>query len=145
MKPRAGISFSCLILLLALLGLSCTGAQQELKTIKLAGGGEVPDIRGDWSVDYEYYGIYRALSGYQNQVRIFQDGNKFVAVMKVQDQFFARGTELMRGELSRNSIASAQLYTKDRGWLDCAGSISENGNKIVFDEATQKRTLTRER
>jgi hypothetical protein len=145
MKHRAGIYFSCLILLSALLNLSCTGAQHELKTIKLASGGEVPDIRGDWVVDYEYYGIYRALSGYTNQVRIFQDENKFVAVMKVQDQFFSRGAELMRGELSRNSIASAQLFTKDRGWLDCAGSISDNGNKIIFDQATQKRTLTRER
>jgi len=145
MKQRAGIYFSCLVLFCALLTFSCTGAQHELKTIKLAGGGEVPDIRGDYVVDYEYYGIYRALSGYSNQVRIFQDENKFVAVVKIQDQFFARGTEVMRGELSKYGISSAQLFTKDRGWLDCAGTISDNGNKIVFDEATQKRTLTRER
>ena len=145
MRHRVSVYFSCLILLFALLNLSCAGTQHELKTIKLAGGGEVPDIRGDWIVEYEYYGIYRALSGYVNEVRIFQDENKFVAVMKVQDQFFARGAELMKGELSRYGITSAQLFTKDRGWLECAGTITDNGNKIIFDEATQKRTLTRER
>jgi hypothetical protein len=145
MQHRAGFYFSWLILFLALLNISCTGAHSELKTIKLAGGGEVPDIRGDWVVDYEYYGIYRALSGYSNAVRIFQDENKFVAVVKIQDQFFSRGTEVMRGELFKDGFTSAQLFTKDRGWLDCAGTITDNGNKIVFDEATQKRTLTRER
>lgn len=145
MKYRAGIFFSCLILFFALLNLSCTGARPELKTIKLAGGGEVPDIRGDWVVDYEYYGIYRALSGYSNVVRIFQDENRFVAVVKIQDQFFARGTEVMRGELFKDGFKSAQLFTKDRGWLNCEGIIRDNGAQIVFDEATQKRTLTRER
>jgi len=145
MTQRAGIYFSCLILFFALLNFSCAGTQPQLKTIKLADGGEVPDIRGDWVVDYEYYGIYRALSGYSNVVRIFQDENKFVAVVKIQDQFFARGTELMRGELVKDGFASAQLFTKDRGWLECAGTITDNGNQIVFDEATQKRRLTRER
>lgn len=145
MKHRAGIFFLCLILVFALLNLSCTGAQPQLNTIKLTGGGEVPDLRGDWVVDYEYYGRYRALSGYSNVVRIFQDENKFVAVVKMQDQFFARGTEVIKGELSKNGFNTAQLFTKDRGWLDCEGILIDNGSRIVFNEATQKRTLTREK
>jgi hypothetical protein len=145
MKHRAGVCFSCLILVFALLNLSCTGAQHELKTIKLAGGGEAPDIRGDWVVDYEYYGMYRALSGYSNTVRIFQDENKFTAAVKNTDQIFSKGMEVIRGELSKDGIKSAQLFTKDRGWLDCAGTLTNNGNKIVFEDVNQKRTLTRER
>ena len=76
MKHRAAIFLSCLILFFAFLNLSCTEVQPQLKTVKLLGGEEVPDIRGYWKVDFEFYGIVRALSGYCNIVKIFQDENK---------------------------------------------------------------------
>ena len=145
MKHWAPIFFSCLILFFALINLSCTEVRPQLKTIKLSDGEEVPDIRGEWKVDYEYYGIYRPLSFYGNIVQILQDGNKFVAILKEPDQFFTIGTELIKGELFKDGFKAVQIFTKDRGWLDCAGSISENGNKIVLFERTQTRTLTRTR
>lgn len=145
MKHRAAIFLSCLILFFAFLNLSCTEVQPQMKTVKLLGGEEVPDIRGYWKVDFEFYGIVRALSGYCNIVKIFQDENKFVAVTRDGDQVFARGTEIVRGELFKEGFKIVQIFTKDRGWLDCEGSISDNGNKIVLANTNQTRTLTRKR
>jgi hypothetical protein len=145
MQHRAAIFLSCLILFFALINLSCTEVQPQLKTVKLSGGEEVPDIRGDWKVDYEYYGIYRALSGYSNIVQISQDENKFVAIVKGSDQFFTSGTEIIKGELFKDGFKTVQIFTKDRGWIDCEGSISDNGNKIVLVAPNQTRTLTRTR
>lgn len=145
MKRGAAIFFSCLILFFALFNLSCTEVQPQLKTLKLSGGEEVPDIRGSWKVDYEYYGIYRALSGYCNMVTIFQDENKFIAIANASDQVVTMGTQAIRGELSTNGFKTVQIFTKDRGWLDCEGIISDNGNQIVLVEKTQKRALTRKR
>jgi hypothetical protein len=145
MKRRAAIFFSGLILFFVLINLSCTEVQPQLKTVKLLGGEEVPDIKGYWKVDYEYYGILRPLSGYCNIVKIFQDENKFVAITRDSDQVVTRGTQIIKGELFRGGFKTVQLFTKDRGWLDCEGSISDDGNKIVLVEKTQTRTLTRKR
>jgi hypothetical protein len=145
MKNWKGIIVSCLILFFAFLNFSCSEVQPQLKTVKLLGGEEVPDIRGDWKVDYEYYGRYQALSGYCNMVKILQDENRIMALVKTQDQFFSIGSQIMRGDLSMNGFKTVQIWTKDRGWLDCEGIITDNGNKIVLIEPTQKRTLTRKR
>ena len=143
MKRWAAILFSCSILFFALINLSCTEVQPQLKTVKLLGGEEVPDIRGDWKVDYEYYGLYRAMSGYSNTVKIFQDENKFIGIVKFSDQVATRGTQAIRGELSKAGFKTVQIFTLDRGWLDCDGAISNKGDKIVLVETTQTRTLTR--
>lgn len=143
MGRRKAVFFSCLILTFAFFTSSCTEVQPQVKTVKLSGGEAVPDLRGGWKVDYEYYGIYRALTGYCNTVTIFQDENKFVAVVNASDQVVAMGTQAIRGELSREGIKTVQIFTKDKGWLDCEGVISGNGNQIVLVEKTQKRTLTR--
>jgi hypothetical protein len=145
MGRRKAVFFFLLILSSAVFNSSCTEVQPQVKTVKLSGEAAVPDLRGVWKVDYEYYGIYRALTGYCNMVTMFQDENKFVAIVNASDQVVAMGTETIRGELSRNGFNAVQLFTKDRGWLDCEGVISANGNQIVLVEKTQKRTLTRKR
>ena len=145
MGRRKTVFFSCLILSFAFLTSSCTEVQPQVKTVKLLDGQAVPDLRGTWKVDYEYYGIYRALTGYCNMVTIFQEENKFTAVVNASDQVVAMGTEAIRGELSRNGFNAVQIFTKDKGWLDCEGVISGNGDQIVLVEKTQKRTLTRKR
>ena len=143
-RGRAVFCF-CLILSFAFFNLSCTEVQPQVKTVKLSSGEAVPDLRGTWKVDYEYYGIYRALTGYCNMVTILQDQNQFVAIVNASDQVVAMGTEAIRGELIRNGFKTVQIFTKDKGWLDCEGVISGNGDQIVLVEKTQKRTLTRKK
>ena len=145
MKHRTRMLCSYLILGFTLLNLSCAEVQPQLKTIQLMNGKEVADIGGEWKVDYEFYGIYRALSGYSNQVRIFQDQDKFVAVVSMTDQIFTKGTEVIKGKLSKEGFKTVQLFTKDKGWQDCVGRIRDNGNRIVLSETYQTRTLTREK
>ena len=143
MKTRPTAFPFGILLALLLSTLSCSQDQPQLRTVKLMSGGEVVDLSGDWRVDYTYYGIYQALSGYSHVVRIYQDADQFMALVKDQDQFFAMGTQIVRGHLYIDGIQNAQIWTKDRGWLNCDGAIFDNGNRIVLLEPSQKRTFTR--
>lgn len=141
MNSRKGIQ-TLLCLLVAVMTLCCAEVQPP-KMITLYNGEEVPDLRGYWRVDYVYYGRYQALSGYCHDVKIFQDGNVFTALVKNQDQFFSIGSKIVKGEISSRGLKNVQIWTKDRGWLDCEGAIFNNGNRIVLMEPSQKRTLTK--
>lgn len=116
---------------------------QEKKMVKLPNGEEVVDINGEWDAQIENYGIWKGYGKYPNVIKIKIEGNSFVGIRMKADKYHAPGSESFRGELDKDGIKNLKLMT-GYGPMDAKGKISEDGNKIFFDDGEKARsTMTR--
>lgn len=106
-------------------------------------------MRGEWDVVYELYGPMAFYGSTQDMLLITQEGKTFSAVKQIGTKFSPKGTESLKGELDKDGFKEVQSYRLNRdgtrSWVPCTCEfISEDGNKIVFDDGEyQKQTLTR--
>jgi hypothetical protein len=136
-----------LVVLLCFVGLiiftSTLHGQGSKKTITLPSGEEVWDLNGEWDVRVENYGGWAAYGSYPQIWKITQTGSSFVAVRMIDDSWNRKGSEAVRGELDKGGFKNAQIMS-GMGPLDSKGQISDDGNKIIFDEGYKARaTATR--
>ncbi len=106
-------------------------------TITLSTGEVVYDLRGEWDAIYDnaYYGTNKDI------VKITQEGNKFLGIKLIGNQFAPKGSETIKGELEKAGFKSLYGNTVD-GWLPSTGKISEKCNKIVFKTPMENWGMT---
>jgi hypothetical protein len=107
-------------------------------TVTLADGSMVYDLNGEWDavIDNGSYGISKDI------IKITQEGNKFVGIKLIGNQYVGKGEETIRGELEGNGFKSLEGYTKMEGWVPSAGKILDGGNKIVDQTEVVTLSLT---
>ena len=107
-------------------------------TITLADGSVVYDLNGEWDAVYDnkQFGISKDI------VKITQEGNKFVGIKLIGNQWVGKGEETIRGELEGNGFKSLEGYTAAEGWVPSDGKILDGGNKIVEKTEIKSYDLT---
>jgi hypothetical protein len=55
-------------------------------------------MSGEWDVFYQYYGYLGGLTDYQDILTIMQEGNKFLAVKQIGNEFAPKGSETIRSD-----------------------------------------------
>lgn len=114
-------------------------------TVTLPTGDVVYDLKGVWDAEY-YSGYFGTKKGI---VKITQNGNKFVGISLMDNEFTSKGDETIKGALEKGGFKSVSTYHKNFDWLPSTGEIDEKCNKIVIkargtsDQVVQITTLTR--
>jgi hypothetical protein len=140
------------ILIALILGLVFTAAYAQMdnplkqgmpNTVTLSNGEVIFDLSGEWDAIYdnkESGGINKDI------VKITQEGNKFVGIKLIGNQWFPKGSETIKGELEKNGFKSFHTNTAS-GWTSANAKIGEKCNKIVIETPsvgiTVDLTLTR--
>ena len=75
-------------------------------------------------------------------VKITQEGNKFVGIKLIGNQWVGKGEETIRGELEGNGFKSLEGFTQVEGWIPSNGKILDGGNKIVDETKVVTLTIT---
>ena len=65
-------------------------------------------------------------------VKITQEGNKFVGIKLIGNQWFPKGSETIKGELEKNGFKSFHTNTAS-GWTSANTKIGEKCNKIEIE------------
>ena len=107
-------------------------------TVTLADGSVVYDLNGEWDahIDNGKYGIS------EDVYKITQEGNKFVGIKLIGNQYVGKGEEVIRGELEGDGFKLLEGYTSAKGWLPSSGKILDGGNKIVDETEVKMLNLT---
>lgn len=119
---------------------------QQLKpgmpnTITLPNGEVVYDLNGEWEAVYDlaarWGGGIEQRESSKDIVRITQEGNQFVGVKLIGDQWVGKNQEAVKGELEENGFKKVHAFAHDTRqsraiWVPSKGKISEDGNKIVI-------------
>ena len=114
-------------------------------TVTLSTGDVVYDLKGEWDAEYynDYFGTKKGM------IKITQDGNKFVGISLINNEFTSKGDETIKGALEKGGFKSVLTYHNNLDWLPSTGEIEEKCNKIVIkargtsDQVVQVTTLTR--
>ena len=139
-------AFTC-----ALVAGTVTAQEGWEKTVTLPSGEKVLDMRGEWDILYEFYGPLDMLAPCTDILLITQQGATFSAVKQIGTRWQPKGVESIKGELDKDGFKAVQVYRgapeEEMGtfiWVPCKGEISENGNKVVFDDGDRiKWTISR--
>ena len=107
-------------------------------TVTLANGSVVYDLSGDWDavIDNGSWGISKDI------IRISQDGNKFVGIKLIGNQYVGKGEETIRGELEGDGFRVLEVFAAVEGWLPADGKILDGGRKIVDTVEVKTINLT---
>jgi hypothetical protein len=107
-------------------------------TVTLADGSVVYDLSGEWDavIDNGAWGISKDI------IKITQEGNKFIGVKLIGNQWVGKGEETIKGELDGSGIKSLEGYTAAEGWVPGDGKILDGGNKIVDEIEVKSINLT---
>jgi hypothetical protein len=138
-----------LLIAFASVAIAQMAKQKWEKTVTLPSGEVILDMSGEWDILSEFYGALSWVQPCSDLLMITQQGNTFSAVKQIGTQYLPKGTELIKGELDKDGFKEVQMYISGDGimysWDPCKKwEISENGNKIVFDDGDGvKFTLTR--
>ena len=114
-------------------------------TLTLCPGDVIYDLKGEWDAAYfsNYFGTKKGI------VKITQDGNKFVGISLMDNEFTSKGDETIKGALEKGGFKSILTYYNNFDWLPSTGEIDEKCNKIIIkargtsDQVVQVTTLTR--
>jgi len=109
-----------------------------VNTVTLADGSVVYDLNGEWDavIDNGMYGISKDI------IKITQEGNKFVGIKMIGNQWVGKGEETIRGELEGSGFKSLDGYAAGEGWCPGDGKILDGGNKIVDEVEVKNLNLT---
>jgi len=109
-------------------------------TVTLSTGDVVYDLNGEWDAIYTSNVKYKASAGdfrtsSKDIVRITQEGNQFVGIKLIGDEFVGKNQETVKGELEKNGFRKVYTVAWDKEayrtkWVSCKGEISQDGNKI---------------
>ena len=138
-----------LLIAFASVAIAQMAKQKWEKTVALPSGEVILDMSGKWDILSEFYGELSWVQPCSDLLMITQQGNTFSAVKQIGTQYLPKGTELIKGELDKDGFKEVQMYIGDGtgmySWDPCKKwEISENANKIVFDDGEGvKFTLTR--
>ena len=107
-------------------------------TVSLADGNVVYDLNGEWDavIDNGAYGISKDI------IKITQEGNKFVGIKLIGNQWVGKGQEIIRGELEGDGFKSFEGYTYAEGWLPGDVKILDGGNKIIDELEVKSINIT---
>jgi hypothetical protein len=131
----------CLISLIIFF--SILHGQGPKKTITLPNGEVICDLNGEWDVFIENYGPWKEYGSYPQLVKITQTGNYFEGIRMINDPWSSKGAPSIRGELDKNGFKRVYIVSA-AGSIDSEGKISDDGNKMVFDDGRMVRqTYTR--
>jgi hypothetical protein len=113
------------------------------KTVTLPNGEVVLDMSGEWDAVNENYGPAEQFGTSEDVFKITQEGNYFVAIRTKGNAYMPADSAGTRGELDKNGFKWVLIITS-MGSVDAQAQISEDGNKIVFDDGRAiRQTLTR--
>ena len=108
-------------------------------TITLPNGEVVYDLNGEWDAVYEVAAPssagYDVMLSSKDIARITQEGNQFVGIKLIGDQWVGKNQEAVTGELEKNRFRKVHAVILVGGvaeWARSKGEISEDGNKIVI-------------
>jgi hypothetical protein len=111
-------------------------------TITLPNGEVVYDLNGEWDAVYHLDIMYVAKIDVRESskdiVRIKQEGNQFVGIKLIGDQWVGKNQETVKGELEKNRLREVHAFAYDTLEkrvisVPSKGKISEDGNKIVIN------------
>lgn len=142
MIKTSSVSILILSIILSFAFVASSNADQlkpgMANTVTLADGSVVYDLNGEWDavIDNGTYGISKDI------IKITQEGNKFVGIKVIGNQWVGKGKETIRGELQGDGFKSLEGYTAAEGWLPCDGKILDGGNKIVDQSEVKSINLT---
>lgn len=107
-------------------------------TVTLANGSVVYDLSGDWDavIDNGKWGVSKDI------IRITQEGNKFVGIKLIGNEYVGKGEKTIRGELEGDRFKLLEGFTAAEGWLPADGKILDGGNKIVDSIEVKTLNLT---
>ena len=107
-------------------------------TVTLSAGNVVYDLNGEWDtvIDNAQFGISKDI------IKITQEGNKFVGIKIIGNQWVGKGEKTIKGELERDGFKSLYGYNVAHGWTISKGKISDGGNKIVIEEPIEAYNYT---
>ena len=111
-------------------------------TVTLSNGEVIYDLSGEWDAIYDnkQHGISKDI------VKITQQGNKFVGIKIIGDQWHGKGEKTIKGKLEKDGFKSFSRRTY-YGWMPSTVKIGEKCNKIEIltntSYATFELTLTR--
>ena len=117
-------------------------------TITLPNGEVVYDLNGEWDAVYDFSYVGLEAGGEEREsskdiVRITQEGNKFVGIKVIGDQWVGKNQEAVQGELEKNRFRKLYAFMRFYRWVPGKGEISEDGNKIVIKaRPTQYEIIT---
>jgi len=145
MARRIGILLIAAIAMIAFLytAQAQTGEKTWKKTVKLPNGDVILDMNGEW----DFYVSYlrpenQALEG--GITKIKQTGSSFVGISMNALIAFRKGSEIIKGELTKSGFKQVQIISSRLGNSDAKGQISEDGNRIIIDDGENLRlTFTR--
>ncbi len=140
------------ILMALILGLVFTAAYAQMdnplkqgmpNTVTLSNGEVIYDLSGEWDAIYDNKGY-----GGKNEdiVKITQEGNEFLGIKLIGNQWSPKGSETIKGKLEKDGFIF--FFTKTKGgWTPCTVKIGEACNKIEIEapvgDFTIELTLTR--
>lgn len=142
MKTSSSVSILILSVILSVALVTPSYADQlkpgMANTVTLADGSVVYDLNGEWDavIDNGTSGISKDI------IKITQEGNKFVGIKLIGNQWVGKGKETIRGELEGDGFKSLEGYTAAEGWLPCDGKILDGGNKIVDQSEVKSLKLS---
>jgi hypothetical protein len=122
-----------------------TGEKKWKKTITLPNGDVILNMNGEWDV---YVSYLRPVGGYRSIedgiTKITQTGSSFVGISMNALIAFRKGSEIIKGELTKSGFKQVQIISSRLGNSDAKGQISEDGNRIIIDDGENLRlTFTR--
>jgi hypothetical protein len=143
MKKKTSVSILILSVILSVALVTSSNAADQLKpgmvnTVTLADGSVIYDLNGEWDavIDNGAWGISKDI------IKITQEGNKFVGIKLIGNQWVGKNQETIRGELEGDGFKSLEGYTAAEGWLPSDGLILDGGNKIVNQTEVMTLNLT---
>jgi hypothetical protein len=117
--------------------ISVVFSQTQKKTVTLPSGEVVCDLNGEWNTLYEHYGPMQWVGNIKSMMKITQQGNMFVGTTLISTVFTPAGTEKIRGELDKDGIKKARYL----GWTDAKWEMSQNCDKILFDDGNGVKVI----
>jgi len=125
------------------------GAQAAPATpkVQLPNGETVWDLSGDWDAFVENYGSGARFGIYPTVWKISQTGGTVSAIRAKANPApspGAAGSPSLQGEVDKDGFKGVAIVSGAGITMPCKGQISEDGRKIVLDDAiTARVTLTR--
>ncbi len=99
-------------------------------TVTLSNGDVVYDLNGEWDAIFDN----KKLGTNKDVIKITQEGNKFVGIKLIGNQWVKKGSETIKGELGGDGFKSLYGYSLAHGWQPSSAIISDGGNKIVEEQ-----------
>jgi len=121
-------------------------------TITLPNGEVIYDLNGEWEAVYDIAARHGWAGGTEQResskdiVGITQEGNQFVGVKLIGDEWVGKNQEAVKGELEKNGLRKVHAFVYDPRtpggpqWFPSKGKITEDGNKIVITARPSNRT-----